>query len=129
MEDITVLYSALSAILLLSNNVPQVRSRLVVIFSSPSAVEEFFTKNDIVQANRPQLLMGKHLGYNHTNIVASPYDDHWRILRCISAIEIFSLTRLNMFTNVRKDEIRQLLEKLSRNSLQDFAKVELKSAL
>jgi isoflavone 2'-hydroxylase len=36
-------------------------SRLVVIVSSPSAVEECFTKNDIVLANRPRNLVGKHL--------------------------------------------------------------------
>ncbi|OMO99964.1 Cytochrome P450 [Corchorus olitorius] len=104
-------------------------SRLVVTVSSPSAVEECFTKNDIVLADRPKLLMGKHLGYNYTNMVASPYGDHWRNLRRIGAIEIFSTTRLNMFVNVRKDEIRLLLKKLSRNSLGDFAQVELKSAL
>ncbi|XVF44478.1 hypothetical protein PTKIN_Ptkin02bG0125900 [Pterospermum kingtungense] len=104
-------------------------SRLVIVVSSPSAIEECFTKNDIVLANRPHLLMGKHLGYNYTNMVTSPYGDRWRNLGPISAIEIFSSTRLKMFLNVRKDEIMQLLRKLSRNSFQDFAKVELKSAL
>ena len=175
MEDTTVLYSAISAILLLLSfkffnsrashiNLPpsppsipilghlhlikppirraflnlskkygpiislKFGSRLVVVVSSPSTVEECFTKNDIVLANRPQLIMGKHMGYNYTNMVTSPYGDHWRNLRRISAIEIFSSTRLSIFLNVRKDEIMQLLKKLSRNSLQDFAKVELKSA-
>lgn len=102
-------------------------SRRVVIVSSPSAVEECFTKNDIVLANRPQLLVGKHIGYNHTTLAASPYGDHWRNLRRISTIEIFSSSRLNMFLGVRKDEIRRLLHKLSRNSVRGFAKVELKS--
>ncbi|KAH7520265.1 hypothetical protein FEM48_Zijuj08G0125700 [Ziziphus jujuba var. spinosa] len=102
-------------------------SRRVVIVSSPSAVEECFTKNDIVLANRPQLLVGKHIGYNNTTIVASPYGDHWRNLRRIGAIEIFSSSRLNMFLGVRKDEIKRLLLKLSRNSVHSFAKVELKS--
>ena len=176
MEDTTVLYSAISAILLLLSfkffksrashiNLPpsppsipilghlhlikppirraflnlskkygpiislKFGSRLVVVVSSPSAIEECFTKNDIVLANRPLLMMGKHMGYNYTNMVTSPYGDHWRNLRRISAIEIFSSTRLSMFLNVRKDEIMQLLKKLSRDSLQDFAKVELKSAL
>ncbi|XVE49779.1 hypothetical protein DITRI_Ditri01bG0109200 [Diplodiscus trichospermus] len=104
-------------------------SRLVVVVSSPSAAEECFTKNDIVLANRPQLLMGKHLGYNYTTMAGSPYGDHWRNLRRISTVEIFSSNRLNVFLNVRKDEIMQLLKKLSRDSLQDFAKVELRSAL
>ncbi|KAB1222355.1 Isoflavone 2'-hydroxylase [Morella rubra] len=102
-------------------------SRLVVIVSSPSVVEECFTKNDIVLANRPQTLRGKHLAYNHTTITGAPYGDHWRNLRRISALEIFSTNRLNMFLGIRRDEVKQLLRKLSRNSCQDFAKEELKS--
>ncbi|GLT69336.1 hypothetical protein SLA2020_414940 [Shorea laevis] len=102
-------------------------SRLVVIVSSPSAVEECFTKNDIVLANRPDLLVGKHLGYNNTTMVQSPYGDHWRNLRRISSLEIFSTNRLNMFLGIRRDEIKRLLIKLGRNSCKDFAKVELKS--
>ena len=102
-------------------------SQLVVIVSSPSAVEECFTKNDIVLANRPRLLAGKHLGYNYTVVSLASYGDHWRNLRRISALEIFSTNRLNMFLGIRRDEVKHLLRKLSRNSCQGFAKVELKS--
>jgi isoflavone 2'-hydroxylase len=102
-------------------------SRLVVIVSSPSAVEECFTKNDVVLANRPPSLATKHLGYNHTTMAASPYGDHWRNLRRISSLEIFSTNRLNTFLGIRRDEVKRLLRKLSRNSREDFAKVELKS--
>ncbi|TQE12149.1 hypothetical protein C1H46_002219 [Malus baccata] len=102
-------------------------SRRVVIVSSSSAVQECFTKNDIVLANRPRLLMGKHIGYNYTTVVASPYGDHWRNLRRISAIEIFSTARLNTSSNIRKEEVKHLLLKLSKNSRDHFAKVELKS--
>jgi isoflavone 2'-hydroxylase len=99
----------------------------VVVVSSPSAVEECFTKNDIVLANRPPSLVGKIVGYNMTTVAAAPYGDHWRNLRRISALEIFSSTRLNMFMGIRRDEIKRLLCKLGRNSSQDFTKVELKS--
>ncbi|XP_059428247.1 cytochrome P450 81E8-like [Corylus avellana] len=102
-------------------------SQLVVIISSPSAVEECFTKNDIVLANRPPSLIGKILGYNQTTVIAAPYGDHGRNLRRICALEIFSTTRLNMFMGIRRDEIKRLLRKLGRNSSQDFTKVELKS--
>ncbi|XVF17590.1 hypothetical protein REPUB_Repub10bG0136700 [Reevesia pubescens] len=97
-------------------------SRLAVVVSSPSLVEECFTKNDIVLANRPNLLMGKILGYNNTTVISAPYGDHWRNLRRISTIEIFSSNHLNMFHDIRKDEVRRLLLKLSRNFHEDFAK-------
>jgi isoflavone 2'-hydroxylase len=60
-------------------------------------------------------------------MAASPYGDHWRNLRRISSLEIFSTNRLNTFLGIRRDEVKRLLRKLSRNSREDFAKVELKS--
>ncbi|GMN34491.1 hypothetical protein TIFTF001_004712 [Ficus carica] len=69
--------------------------------------------------------MGKHVGYNYTTVAVSPYGDHWRNLRRIGTLEIFSTSRLNAFSGIRKDEIKRLLRKLSRNSLDGFAKVDL----
>ncbi|KAI7984569.1 Cytochrome P450 81Q32 [Camellia lanceoleosa] len=102
-------------------------SRLVVVVSSPSAAEECFTKNDVVLANRPRLIIGKYFGYNYTSIGASSYGDHWRNLRRLMALEIFSTSRLNGFLSIRRDEIKLLLRRLYRNSSHDFARVELKS--
>ncbi|KAK9949049.1 hypothetical protein M0R45_004595 [Rubus argutus] len=105
-------------------------SRRVVVVSSSSTAEECFTKNDVVLANRPRfMLTGKHMGYNYTTVVESPYGDHWRNLRRIGAMEIYSPSRLNMFSGIRKDEVKQLLFKLSRHSREDFAKVDLRSML
>ncbi|XP_022728358.1 cytochrome P450 81D11-like [Durio zibethinus] len=101
--------------------------RLVVVISSSTAAEECFTKNDIVLANRPKLLIGKYLGYNYSTVVGSPYDDHWRNLRRISAVEILSPNRLSAFQSIRKDEVKRLLMKLHSDSQQGFIKVELKS--
>ncbi|XVE78647.1 hypothetical protein DITRI_Ditri13aG0163400 [Diplodiscus trichospermus] len=103
-------------------------SRLLVVVSSAMVAEECFTKNDIVLANRPKSLVDKHLGYNHSTVVGAPYGDHWRNLRRISAIDIFSSNRLNAFQSVRKDEVKRLLAKLaSDDSRHEFVKVELKS--
>ncbi|OMP05116.1 Cytochrome P450 [Corchorus olitorius] len=102
----------------------------MVVVSSSTLAEECFTKNDIILANRPETSRGKHLGYNHTTVLGSSYGDHWRNLRRIGAIEIFSSSRMNAFTSVRKDEVRRLIMKLSRDSRQGhFVKVELKSML
>ncbi|CAI0405695.1 unnamed protein product [Linum tenue] len=70
-------------------------SRLAVVVSSASLAEECFTKNDVVFANRPELIMSKHIGYNYTTMTQAPYGDHWRNLRRIGAVEIFSAHRLN----------------------------------
>ncbi|XP_065874100.1 cytochrome P450 81Q32-like [Euphorbia lathyris] len=102
--------------------------RLVVVVSSPSAVEECFTKNDVILANRPNFQIGRLLGYNNSTMPSSSYGDHWRNLRRIATIEIFSTQRLNMFLSIRKDEIKRLITKLSRcdSSLEDFNRVGLR---
>ncbi|XVF20611.1 hypothetical protein REPUB_Repub12eG0015700 [Reevesia pubescens] len=107
----------------------QLGSRLLVVVSSSTAAEECLIKNDIVFANRPKFIIAKHFSYNYTTVLSSSYGDHWRNLRRIGVTDIFSSTRLNASVTVRKDEIRRLLLKLSSDSRQDFAKVELKSML
>ncbi|GLT59256.1 hypothetical protein SLA2020_320850 [Shorea laevis] len=100
---------------------------LNVVVSSASTAEECFTKNDVVLANRPKSIFGKHMGYNYTTMISASYGDHWRNLRRITSIEIFSSSRLNKFLGMRNDEVKRLLLKLSRNSREVFAKVELRS--
>ncbi|KAL6964126.1 hypothetical protein U1Q18_035183, partial [Sarracenia purpurea var. burkii] len=104
-------------------------SRLVLVVSSPSAVEECFTKNDIVLANRPRRLSGKHLHYNYTTLGASSYGDHWRNLRRLTVLEVFSTSRLNSFMSIRQEEVRSLLKDLFQTSHRGFVEVELKSRL
>ncbi|KAK4481533.1 hypothetical protein RD792_012434 [Penstemon davidsonii] len=106
--------------------------RSVIVVSSPSAVEECFTKNDLNFANRPRFLSGKHLNYNFTTVGAAPYGTLWKNLRRFTAMEIFSKARLNESLGVRKEEIKLLIKDLSNKSSlsQDFAvKVEMKSKL
>lgn len=98
--------------------------------SSPSAAEECFTKNDIIFANRPKLLAGKHLGYNYTTLIWALYGDHWRNLRRIASPEILSTNSLQMFYQIRVDEVRSLLRRLSKDSEDGkFLTVDFKSTL
>ncbi|PHU26111.1 Isoflavone 2'-hydroxylase [Capsicum chinense] len=94
----------------------QVGTRLVVVVSSSSAAEECFTKNDAVFANRPRLMIGKYMGYNYTTLGQSPYGDHWRNLRRLCTLEVFSNNRLNNFQPIRQHEIKLLVHRLFRNS-------------
>ncbi|KAF4352430.1 hypothetical protein G4B88_018862 [Cannabis sativa] len=63
-------------------------------------------------------------------MTTSCYGDHWRNLRRISTIEIFSSSRLNSFWRIRRDEIKRLLCKLAQYDNQLTEKiVEMKSLL
>ncbi|KAL2232644.1 UNVERIFIED_CONTAM: cytochrome [Sesamum indicum] len=105
----------------------QFGSRRVLVVSSPSAAEECLTKNDVIFANRPHLLAGKHLGYNYTSLAWTSYGDHWRNLRKISSIEILSTHRLQMLHWIRVDEVKSTIRALNRASEQRRV-VDMKTA-
>ncbi|CAI0464906.1 unnamed protein product [Linum tenue] len=101
-------------------------TRKVLVISSPNLVEECFTKNDVVFANRPVLIAGKHLNYNNTTMGFSSYGDHWRNLRRLSTVELFSTSRINSFSGIRADEVRLLLKKLFLESRAQPAAAEVR---
>ncbi|KAB1220298.1 Cytochrome P450 81D1 [Morella rubra] len=76
------LYKALETLSLLYGPILSLKlgCRSFLVVSSPSTVEECFTKNDIVFANRPRTMAGEHLTYNLTNPVVAPYGHSWRNL-------------------------------------------------
>ncbi|KAM7518389.1 hypothetical protein LguiB_017351 [Lonicera macranthoides] len=92
----------------------QLGSRRVLLVSSPLIAEECLTRNDAVFANRPRLLAGKYLGYEYTTLAWSPYGEHWRNLRRICTVEIFSSHRLVAGIGIRADEVGLLVKRLGR---------------
>ncbi|KAG4999678.1 hypothetical protein JHK87_020750 [Glycine soja] len=104
-------------------------SRFVVVISSPTLLQECFTKHDIVLANRPRFLTGKYLFYNYSSMGSSPYGDHWRNLRRIITIDVLSTSRLNSFFEIRREETMRVIQKLARETCNGFALVHLRPRL
>ncbi|XP_058081574.1 cytochrome P450 81Q32-like [Magnolia sinica] len=102
-------------------------SRPVLLISSSSSAEDCLSKNDIIFANRPHLLYAKRLAYNYSAIGWASYGSHWRNLRRITTIEIFSTNRIQMFSAVRIQEVRSLVKDLFRDSEWGNSVVELKT--
>ncbi|KAG8632665.1 cytochrome P450 81C13 [Manihot esculenta] len=101
-------------------------SRSVLVVSSPSAVEECLTRNDIIFANRPRSMAGDHFTYNYSSFVWAPYGDFWRILRRLSVVEIFSSKSLQKTCAIREEEVRILLCRLFKISAGAKKQVNLK---
>ncbi|XP_071691862.1 cytochrome P450 81Q32-like [Rutidosis leptorrhynchoides] len=102
-------------------------SRKTLLVSSPDVVEECLTTNDIVFANRPHLLAGKHFGYDYTTLPWSSYGDHWRNLRRIATLELFSAHRVQTLNSVRAEEVRLLAKKVYESAIEGNGIVEMKS--
>ncbi|KAJ1410220.1 Cytochrome P450 [Sesbania bispinosa] len=104
-------------------------TRNVVVVSSPSAVEQCFTKNDITFANRPHTLAGKHLNYDHKTVGFASYGHHWRNLRRLMTVELLSTKRLDMFARIREEEIQLLVKQLFEESKGHVSRVDVRSRL
>lgn len=105
-----------------------------VIVTSASAAEEFLShENDVIFANRPNSTLGKYVAYNNTAIIVSPYGDHWRNLRRICSLEIFSAARLKESFEIRRDEVRSLVRTIHKAASggggNDFVRMELRPLL
>ncbi|KAL5559109.1 hypothetical protein UlMin_035320 [Ulmus minor] len=96
-----------------------------LILSSPSAVEDCFTKNDITFANRPITMAGDCYTYNYTTFSVAPYGQLWRSLRRVSTIEIFSQNSIQKFALIREGEVGSLVRNLYKISAKGPQKVEL----
>ncbi|KAF2533760.1 hypothetical protein F2Q70_00031161 [Brassica cretica] len=104
-----------------------------VVVTSASAAEEFLShENDVVFANRPISTLGKYVAYNNSIVSVSPYGDHWRNLRRICTVEIFSAARLRESSEIRRDEVRSLvrtIHKATSGGGDNSVRVELRPLL
>ncbi|KAK4599280.1 hypothetical protein RGQ29_009368 [Quercus rubra] len=101
-------------------------SRPILVVSSPSIVEECLTKNDIVFANRPPTMAGKHFTYNSTAPVWAPYGNLWRNIRRFASVEVFSHISLQKSSIIREEEVHSILGQLYKVSKIEPQKVELR---
>uniref|UniRef100_A0A2C9W7B9 Cytochrome P450 n=2 Tax=Manihot esculenta TaxID=3983 RepID=A0A2C9W7B9_MANES len=84
-----------------------------VIISSPDMAKEVMKTHDIIFAYRPNLLAGRIMSYDSTNIAFSPYGNYWRQLRKICMIELLSPNRVQSFRSIREDEVETLIKTIS----------------
>ena len=87
-----------------------------LIISSPSAVEDCFTTNDVVFANRPSSVAADHLTYNYSAYAWAPYGQLWRDLRRLTVVEQFSSRSLQRSAHIREEETLRILRRLRKES-------------
>ncbi|XP_076958130.1 cytochrome P450 81Q32-like [Bidens hawaiensis] len=91
------------------------RSRPVLVLSSSSLVEECVTQINVLeyQPSGPYCSpLSRPMKHDYASMIAAHYGPYWRKLRHLTTIELFSITRLNMYSDVRLDETRSLIKSL-----------------
>ncbi|CAK8538895.1 unnamed protein product [Lathyrus sativus] len=84
-----------------------------IVVSSPEMAKEITKTHDLNFCSRPMLLLTSVLTYNATDVVFSPYGEHWRQLRKICVIELLSVKRAQSFRCIREEECSILVKSIS----------------
>ncbi|XP_057781327.1 6,7,8-trihydroxycoumarin synthase-like [Salvia miltiorrhiza] len=84
----------------------------MLIISSPKLAQEVMKTQDLAFCNRPNFLGQKKLSYNCTEMVFSPYGEHWREMRKITTVHLFSLKKNQSFRPIREEEVSRMVAKI-----------------
>ncbi|KAH9311167.1 hypothetical protein KI387_026202, partial [Taxus chinensis] len=80
-----------------------------VVVSSPAMAREFLKTHDLVFANRPKTASAKYMGYDGRDIFFSNYGDHWRQMRKLCTLELFTAKRMETYRGVREEEVSAMI--------------------
>lgn len=88
-------------------------NRALVVSTADMAKECLSGTNDKVFLNRPQSIFVKHMAYDAAMLGFSQYGQYWREIRKITAVELLSNQRVEMFKDVRISEVRSAVKSIS----------------
>ncbi|CAL0324360.1 unnamed protein product [Lupinus luteus] len=88
-----------------------------LVVSDREIAKEFLKTNDKVFASRPNISVGRYIGYNNAILALAPYGPYWRDMRKIATIELLSSHRLEKLNHVRDSEIFSIIKDLYTSSL------------
>lgn len=84
-----------------------------VVVSSAKLAKEVMKTHDLALSSRPQIFSAKHLFYNCTDVVFSPYGAYWRHIRKICILELLSAKRVQLYSFVREEEVARLVHRIA----------------
>lgn len=87
----------------------RIGSKPLLVVSTAEAAHEFLKTQDKEWADRPTTTADKTFTNDHRNIVCAPYAAHWRHLRKICTMDLFTPKRLMSFRTPRTEEINQMM--------------------
>ncbi|XP_022997800.1 cytochrome P450 71B37-like [Cucurbita maxima] len=94
----------------------QLGSVPTIVISSAAAARELFKFHDLASCSRPLLHANGRLSYNYLDMSLTPYGEHWRNVRKICMLELFTARRVQSFQEIREEEVGRLLNSISQSA-------------
>ncbi|WCJ38590.1 Cytochrome P450 71B36 [Euphorbia peplus] len=85
----------------------------VIVVSSAEAARDVLKVHDLACCSRPYSAGAARLTYNFLDVVLTPYGDHWRHMKKLIVLELFSLKRVQSFQFIREEEVELLVNSIS----------------
>ncbi|KMT03049.1 hypothetical protein BVRB_8g196110 [Beta vulgaris subsp. vulgaris] len=89
-----------------------------VVISSPDLAKLVMRAHDANFATRPQLMMGKELYYDYSDMGLAPYGEYWRQVRKIATLELFTARRVQVFRDMREEEATSFVKSIASEAAQ-----------
>ncbi|KAK9726663.1 hypothetical protein RND81_05G229000 [Saponaria officinalis] len=81
-----------------------------IVVSSADAACDILKTHDAVFANRPKSRIMCRIIYGGKDLVFSPYGEYWRQIRSICVLQLLSNKKVQLFGNVRVEEVCSVVE-------------------
>ncbi|KAJ9559978.1 hypothetical protein OSB04_005138 [Centaurea solstitialis] len=81
-----------------------------LVVSSAEMAKEILKTNDLVFCTRPVLTGQQKFSYNNKDVAFSPYNEHWRQMRKICTLHLFSSKQVKSFCSVREEEVFGMID-------------------
>ncbi|KAM0937031.1 putative psoralen synthase [Dioscorea sansibarensis] len=89
-----------------------------IIVSSTEVASEIMKTRDLEFCSRPSNAVLMKLSYNGLDISISKYGEHWRQMRRLGTLEIFSMKSVESCRSVREEEVHVLIQCIRRSCSQ-----------
>eukprot|EP00253_Pinus_taeda_P007248 PITA_07248 len=89
-----------------------------VVASSPAMAKEVLKTHDQVLAGRTVVQSLKAISHEKSSIVYAQCGSHWRMLRRISNMELFSVKRLEALQHLRRDQVNRTIHEIYGDALE-----------
>ncbi|GLJ32240.1 hypothetical protein SUGI_0648910 [Cryptomeria japonica] len=79
--------------------------KTTVVVSTPAMAKEVLKTHDHILAGRTVIQTAKSLSHHKSSLIWGEYGAHWRHLRRISTVQLFSPKRMEALEHLRRDEV------------------------
>ncbi|KAJ7973912.1 Cytochrome P450 [Quillaja saponaria] len=83
-----------------------------IVVSSPEAAESILKTHDAVCANRPKVQAAEYISYGAKGMAFTEFGPYWRSVRKLCNLELLSVSKVESYEPLRRDELGLLVKSL-----------------